>query len=174
MDAFEAVVTKLDVRNFARKNVPAEVKMKILEAARLTGSGMNRQHWRFILVQDRNRLKQLAGDSTTGGWVEHADFAVIVLTDPKYGFHRLDGGRAVQDMQLAAWNHGVVSCIYTGTNEEAMGKDFEIPKEFHITVVAGFGYPKVRVTGQRKNRKSLAEVAFLERYGTLLEPSKIK
>ncbi len=174
MDAFECVTTKRDVREFSDKKVPNEVKLKILEAARLTGSGSNRQHWRFILVQTRESLKTLAQDSTSGAWVGHANFAVIVLTDPKLGFHRLDAGRAVQDMMVTAWNSGVVSCIYTGINEDAMRKDFGIPKELHISVIAGFGYPAHKVTGKRKNREPLAKLAFLEKFGKPLEPKELR
>ncbi len=102
MDAFECIAIKLDFRNFGSKKVPAEVKMKVLEAGRLTGSGVNRQHWKFILVQDPGSIKQLGRDSTSGAWVANANFGVVVLTDPKYGFHKIDAGRALQDMELAA------------------------------------------------------------------------
>ncbi len=72
MDTFEAISTKLDVREFASRKVPGETKRKILEAARLTASSMNTQHWRFILIQDRSNLERLAADSMTGKWVEGA------------------------------------------------------------------------------------------------------
>ncbi len=173
MDAFDCIATKLDVRRFSRRAVPQEVKLAVLEAGRLTGSGINLQHWRFILVQDRPDLRRLAADSTSGGWVENANFAVILLTDPQYGFHRLDAGRAVQDMQLAAWNQSVVSCVFTGVKKEALKRDFNIPPQLEISVVAGFGYPAGRVTGKKKRRKSLGEVAFLKRYGNPLDPEAL-
>jgi nitroreductase len=103
MDAYDCIRTKLDFREFdSNKKVPAEVKLKILESARLTSSAMNSQHWRFLLVQERERLKTLAEDSTTGNWVQGANFAVVVLTEEKHGFQLIDAGRAVQDMQLTA------------------------------------------------------------------------
>ena len=43
MDAFECVATKLDIREFSSKEVPREIKLKVLEAARLTGTGLNTQ-----------------------------------------------------------------------------------------------------------------------------------
>ena len=174
MDAYECVATKLDIREFDSKNVPADVKLKVLEAARLTGSGINNQHWRFVLVQGRDRLKRLAEDSTTGSWVAQANFAVIVLTNPKFGFHMLDAGRAAQDMQLAAWDFGVGSGLFTGTNPEAMRKDFGIPKELNVSVIVGFGYPANKITGKRKNRKPLGDLAFLNSYDNRLEPSKLQ
>ncbi len=174
MDAYECVVTKLDVREFDSKPVPSDVKVKVLEAGRLTGSGMNNQHWRFVLVQDRERLQRLGEDSTTGGWVARANFAIIVLTDPRYGFHLIDAGRAVQDMQLAAWNFGVVSCVFTGLREQELRKDFEVPKNLNPSIVVAFGYPARRLTGKRKSRNPLSDIAFLEKYGNRLEPARFK
>lgn len=169
MDAYECVAGKLDIREFDTRQVPNDVKIRILESARLTGSGMNNQHWRFILVQDRGNLEKLAQDSSTGNWVRGASFAVIVLTNPRYGFHLIDAGRAVQDMQITAWNYGVVSCIFTGINREAIERDFSIPKEMSPSVVVGFGYPVKKIRG-KKNRKPLRDLFFLEQYGNHLDP----
>ena len=84
MDAYDCVTTLLDIRAFVSKPVNSEIKLKILEAGRLTGSGINTQHWHFILVEGKDSLKKLANDSTTGRWVENSDFAIILLTNPKY------------------------------------------------------------------------------------------
>ena len=168
MDATQAVRTKLDVREFRKERVKPEVKLLVLEAARLTQSGTNSQHWRFILVNTKEGLSRLAADSTWGKWVEGADFAVIVLTDPTKGYHMIDAGRAVQDMQLTAWDQGVASGVYTGINEAELRLDFGIPEELKPTIVVGFGLPVRKVKGI-KNRKPLAEIAFLERYGNPLD-----
>lgn len=164
MDTFDCIATKLDVREFATRQVPQETKEKILEAARLTGTGLNTQHWRFVVVQSRNRLETLAKDSTSGGWVSGADFAIIVLTNPKYGFHLIDAGRVVQDMQLAAWNFGVASGVFTGIDESKLRTDFGIPADMNISMIVGFGYPAKPITG-RKNRADLNNLVFYEKYG---------
>jgi nitroreductase len=135
MDAYQSVITKLKTAEFAKKPVPKEVKLRILEAARLTASGVNKQHWRFILVQDSSLLKLLAPVSTTGKWVEAADFAVIVLTNPKFGFHMIDAGRVVQNMEIAAWNFGVSSRVFTGLQTAELKRAFNIPDELNPTIV---------------------------------------
>jgi len=168
MDAAQAVRTKLDVREFTSKPVPAEVKLAVLEAARLTQSGTNSQHWRFILVQKLENLKTMAGDSTSGKWVASANFAVIVCTDPTKSYHMIDAGRAVQDMQITTWDHGVASGVFTGINQEKFKRDFGVPEGLSATIVVGFGDPQKKLHG-RKNRKPLSEVAFLERYGNKLD-----
>ena len=104
---------------------------------------MNTQHWRFIIVQDKGNLKRLADDSTTGPWVAGCDFAVIILTDPKVPGHVIDGGRVLQDMQLAAWSMGVGSGIFTGVKEDKLRKDFAIPQELEVT-----SFCRIRLSGQ--------------------------
>ncbi len=167
MNATEAVRTKLDSREFSTRPVGPEVKKTVLEAARLTQSGVNSQHWRFILVQDPKNLAKLAADSSSGTWVAGANFAVVVCTDPSKGYHLLDAGRVAQDMELTAWDHGVTSRIYTGIKQAEMKRDFGVPENLNATVVVGFGYPKQKILG-RKNRLPLSDVAFLERFGNPL------
>jgi len=172
MDTHQAILTKLDVRQYSPKKVPAEVKMKVLEAARATQTGNNKQHLRFILVQNKESIKKLAEDSTSGPWVAGADFAVVVLTDPKLGFHLIDTGRVVQQMQLSAWNSGVISGVYTGIKEEAMRKDFGFPDDIKPTMVVGFGYPVKKIVG-KKNRMPISELAFVEKFGNKFDPKKL-
>lgn len=164
MDIFEGISTKLDVRQFNSQTVTSEIKQNVLEAARLTGTGLNTQHWRFILVEGRDRLATLAEDSTSGMWVAGANFAVIVLTNPDYKFHMIDAGRVLQNMQLAAWNNGVASGIFTGIKEEKLRKDFGIPKGLSVTLVAGFGYPAKKLAG-KKSRAALNELVYYGKYG---------
>jgi nitroreductase len=169
MEVYDYVITKLDIREYSQKEIPKDIKLKILEAARSTGSGKNLQHWRFIVVKDKENLKKLADDSITGKWIVNANFAVIVLTDPKYPFHLIDAGRVVQNMQIAAWGYGIASCIFTGINKEKLRKDFNIPEELEPSVVVGFGYPIKKIKG-KKNRKPLNELVFIEKYGNPFNP----
>jgi nitroreductase len=166
MDTFECITTKLEVREFSNQDVPSDIKSKVLEAARLTGSGLNTQHWRFILVNDKQNLKKLAEDSTSGSWVRDANFAVIVLTNPEYNFHLIDAGRVLQNMQLAAWNHEVGSGLFTGIREEKLRSDFGIPNELSPTVILGFGYPARNLTGKSKKRLPLDKLVYYEKYGS--------
>lgn len=165
MDAYECIVTKRDVRTFDDAPVPEDIQRKVLEAGRLAGSGKNSQHWRFILVREPDNLARLAEASTTGFWVQGAAFAVIVLTDPGLSFRKIDAGRSGEDMQLAAWSFGLVSCIFTGIKEDAVREIFGIPQNLSPTLVIGFGNPAEKVTGRSKKRKPLPEVAFLESFG---------
>ena len=165
MEVLDCIATKLDIREYSNEDVPENIRSNILEAARLTGTGLNTQHWRFVLVKDKDNLKRLAEDSTSGKWVAGANFAIIVLTNPKYGFHMIDAGRVLQNMQLAAWDQGVGSGLFTGVKEGKLGEDFAIPMDLNPTVILGFGYPARKLTGKRKNRLPYDDLVFYERYG---------
>lgn len=167
MDVSRAVKNRLEVREFASRSVPDEVRRDILDAGRLAPSGKNLQHWRFILVEDEEELDKLADMSLTGPWVRDADFAVIMLTDPQYSYHQIDAGRCLTHMQFQAWEHGVGSCIYTGFDADAMREYFGIPDELSVTAVAGFGYPADEGSGT-KTRKPLEEIAFEGTFGNPL------
>ncbi len=66
MEVFEAVRTMLAVREFQDKPVPPESVRRIVEAGRLSGGSMNRQPWHFIVVQNRESLRQLGALAKTG------------------------------------------------------------------------------------------------------------
>ena len=168
MDAYDCILTKLEVREFNDQNsVSSEIRLKILESARLTGSSLNTQPWRFIVIQNRENLKKLSDDSTSGKWISGANFAIIILTNPYFRFHLIDAGKVVQNMQLAAWNYGVGSALFTGIEEDRMRKDFAIPIDYKPVIVVGFGYPKKKITGKtkKKNRLTMHELVSFEEYG---------
>jgi nitroreductase len=168
MDAYDCILTKLEVREFNdQSSVSSEIRLKILESARLTGSSLNTQPWRFIVIQNKDNLKKLSDDSTSGKWISGANFAIIILTNPYFRFHLIDAGKVVQNMQLAAWNYGVGSALFTGIEEDRMRRDFAIPVDYKPVIVVGFGYPKKKITGKtkKKNRLTMHELVSFEEYG---------
>src|SRR5262249_8932641 len=105
MDAFEAVRTLLAVRSYQAKPVPGAVVRRILEAGRLTGSGMNRQPWHFIVVRNPETLKSLGALASSGPYTAQAPLAIVIATD-KSRFAVSDASRAIQSMMLTPWAHG--------------------------------------------------------------------
>lgn len=162
MNTLNCIATKLDIREFNNENISSNIISAILNSARYSGSGLNTQHWRFIVIKEKNNLNKLSDDSTSGQWIVGANLAVIILTDPSYGFHLIDAGRVIQNMQLSAWDNGVGSGLYTGIREDKMRNDFKIPSNLNIAAILGFGYPKKHITGKKKNRKPLNELVYNE------------
>src|SRR3989442_7892066 len=105
---FEAIRTLLAVRGYQDKPVPDTVIRRIVEAGRLTGSGMNRQPWHFIVIRDAETLRQLGALASSGPYVAQAPLAIVVATD-KTQFAVSDANRAIQSMLVTACGDSVGS-----------------------------------------------------------------
>ena len=79
MEVFEAVRTLLAIREFQDKPVPSETVCQIVAAGRLTGSSMNKQPWHFIVVENRDSLRQLGAVAKTGPYIAQAALAIVVV-----------------------------------------------------------------------------------------------
>ncbi len=83
----------------------------------------------------------------------------------------IDTGRAVQDMQLAAWNNGIGSGVFSGFKEEEVRRDFDIPSDLRPTMAVGCGYPAKKIVG-KKNRKPLADLAYIDKFSNAFDLKK--
>jgi nitroreductase len=164
MEMFEAVRTILAIREYQDKPVPAETVRRIVEAGRLTGSSMNRQPWHFVVVQNRETLRQLGAVATTGPYISRAALAIVVAIQ-RTPFSVSDGSRAIQSMMLTAWSEGVGSNWVGFMGPAEIKPLLGIPDDLDVLAIIPFGYPAKPVGKGRKNRKPLSQVAHLERFG---------
>lgn len=164
MDTFEAIRTVLAVRRFSDTPVPDDVVREIVEAAHLTASSQNGQPWYFIVVQDKDMLRQLGASAPTGRYVAGAALAVVVCMSHS-PFNVSDASRAIQSMILAAWSRGVGSNWVGFGHLDAIKQPLGIPGDVDVLAIVPFGYPAEQVGQGKKNRKPLGEVVFRERFG---------
>jgi nitroreductase len=164
VDTFESIRTLLAVRSYRATPVPEAVVRRIVEAGRLTGSGMNRQPWHFIVVREGETLRRLGALASSGRYVAQAPLAIVVATD-RSRFAVSDASRAIQSMLLAAWAEGVGSNWVGFGGLDDVKALLGIPDGLEVLAILPFGYPTRAVGRGAKQRKPLREVAHLERYG---------
>jgi nitroreductase len=168
METFDAIRTVLAVRHFKDTPIPEPVVRQIVEAGRLTASGGNSQPWHFIVVRDREALRQLGQLARTGHYIPQAPLAIVVAMD--HGHLAIsDGSRAIQDMILAAWSQGVGSNWVGYNNLPEVNPLLGIPEEVSVLAILPFGYPADSIGRGKKKRKPLGEVAFHEQWGKAFE-----
>ena len=165
MDVFEAVRTVLAVRSYQSSPIPESVVRHIVEAARLTASSINGQPWHFIIVRERDTLRQLGSLVSSGRYTAQADFAIVVAIDKSSPYGLSDASRAIQSMVLTAWSEGVGSNWTGWVGMTRVAELLGVPDTLDVTAVVPFGYPVQRLTKGKKRRKELSEVAHLERFG---------
>jgi nitroreductase len=105
MDTYLAIASKRDERAYADTPIPQEMRQRILDAGRLSGSSRNTQRWEFVVVSG-DAQNRLAAAVYAPENVRSAAFVVTIVGEAG-GF---DVGRCAQNMMLAAWGEAVVSC----------------------------------------------------------------
>ena len=164
MEVFEAVKTVLAVRSYQDKPLPPDAIQRIVEAAHLTASSMNKQPWHFIVVEDRETLKKLGELASHGPYTAQAAMAVVVVIEDTR-FSISDASRAIQSMVLTAWAEGIGSNWVGFFGLEAIKPLLGIPEELDVLAIVPFGYPVQTIGKGLKKRKPLSEIASKERFG---------
>jgi nitroreductase len=168
MEVFEAVRTVLAVRRYKEKPVPPDIVRRIVEAGRLTGSSMNGQPWHFVVVEDRDTLRQLGRLARSGPYIAQAPLAVVVAIE-KTRYAVSDASRAIQSMILTAWSEGVGSNWVGFLGMTEVKPLLSIPDDLDVLAILPFGYPAQALGRGRKRRKPLSTLAHRERYGQPFE-----
>jgi nitroreductase len=164
MEVYEAIQTVLAVREFNDTPVSPDTIARIVEAGRLTGSSMNRQPWHFVVVENRDTLRQLGALAKTGPYIAQAPLAIVVaIAETPHAVS--DGSRAIQSMVLAAWAEGVGSNWVGFMGLTEVKALLGVPEAMNVLAILPFGYPARQVGQGKKERKPLAEVAHRERFG---------
>lgn len=164
MEVFEAVKTLLAIRQYEDKPIPEQSVQRILEAARLTASSKNTQQWDFVVMRNKETLRQLGELARTGPYIAGAPLAIAVVV-PERSIGYVDGARAVQDMMLVAWEDGIGSNWVGNVNTEEIKALLNVPEDHMVLTVVPFGYPVRDVGEGKKQRKALSEIAHVERFG---------
>ncbi len=166
MEVFDAIRTVLAVRQFRDQSIPESIVKQIVEAGHLTASAANRQPWHFIVVQNKETLRQLGTLATGGPYIAQAPLAIVVGIEKSSPFGISDASRAIQDMILTAWAQGVGS-NWVGFQDrlEQVKPVLGIPEEIGIVAIVPFGYPVQTIGKGNKKRKPLGEVASHEKWG---------
>ena len=157
MDTYLAIASKRDERAYADAPVPPEVERRILDAGRVSGSSQNTQKWEFVVVADGQQ--ELAGAVYAPQNVSTAALVIAIVGEAG----GLDVGRCMQNMMLAAWNDGVVSCP-NGVKEPDVAERI---CGGAVKAIVSFGYParprdpqsrSAEEWSARAKRKSLDEL----------------
>ncbi|HVD02413.1 MAG TPA: nitroreductase family protein [Candidatus Dormibacteraeota bacterium] len=162
---FDSVRTVMAVREYDDRPVPEELIHRIAESAQLTASSQNGQPWHFVVVRERETLREIGGMVAHGPYIAGAAFAVACSYERSSRFGVSDLSRAIQSMMLTAWEGGVGS-NWTGFGgmDEVAGL-LGIPSGHELFAVIPFGYPRRTIRG-KKRRRPLGEVVSAERFGT--------
>ena len=139
MDTELAVASKRDRREYSDKPIPEAAERQILDAGRVAGSARNRQDRRFVVIRDRH--EEAIELVTRPDNLRTATLVVAIVIPSGKPTGPFDAGRAAQNMMLAAWNQGIVSCPNAIADAEALNELAGAGEDEQVGIVLSFGYP---------------------------------
>lgn len=169
MDVFEAIKTRRSVRSYKLEPVPEEKLNKVLEAGRLAPSAHNSQDYKFVVVRDEQKRKDLAQAAAGQRFVGEAP---VVIAAVSLGPERLmscgvpayavDLAIAIDHMTLAAASQGLGTCWIGAFSQEEVKRILEIPGGYKVAALLPLGFPADQPS--QKSRKSLDELVCSEKF----------
>ena len=170
MNVDECLRDRRTVRQFKPTPVPETTLAKILNAARWAPSSRNQQPWHLVVVRNREALAQIGQIAGTGSFIAEAPLAIAVVME-NADQPQMDGGRALQQMEIMAWSEGLGTCFVTLTEEERQKivELLKIPAALDLITVLPFGYRPDDFRGRGTPRKPLSEMVHSE---TFVNPNR--
>jgi len=149
---FSLIKTRRSVRKYKDQPISDSDLKKILEAARWAPSGANLQPWRFIVIQDRDLIKQI-GEFCYFGLIKsrHVSEAASVIII--CGDSRSMGNTWEKDCMIAGTNMTLMaaaleigSCWIGAFNESEIKRLISIPDYLKVIALISLGYASHPVT----------------------------
>ena len=149
METWDAIRARRNVRQYTDQPIPREHIERILEAGRRAPSSMNTQPWDFVVVTERDDLRELAKV-----W-EHAQHvaasaATIALVAPVPGAEPpgarvdYDLGQATAHIMLEATDLGIGSGHAAVEDQERAKRLLGFPDDRFCAYLIALGYPADR------------------------------
>lgn len=166
-------------RKYSDKAVEGEKIQRIIEAGRIAPSACNAQPWKFIVVDDKHLLSELADAASAkllgmNGFVIQAPLLIIVVREnanfsSKIGatvknkdYSLIDIGIASENICLQATAEGLGSCMIGWFDEGRVKKLLGIPKSKRVELIITIGYSEAQK--REKRRKPPEETISYNRY----------
>ena len=175
MDLYEVLQSRRSVRKYTPEQVEEHKLEKILEAARISPSWSNLQCWKFIVVRDPEKKKQLADSMPDKNPAkkavgETAPIVIVLCADPvasgkqdNKDYYLLDAGLAMQQLMLAAHAEGLGTCWVAWFDEAKARKACAVPPEYRVVAMTPLGIPEKQPS--TRPRKDLTEIVYSEEWG---------
>lgn len=172
MEVLEAIKTRRSIRAFTDRKISREDLEIIAEAAIYAPSAMNRQSWKFTVVQDKARIEALAAAIRKElGRDEDYNFYrpdVMILASNERDNHNgaEDCACALENIFLAAHALGIGSVwinqlkgICDVPDVRAVLRELKLPENHIVLGMAALGYPAAPPKQVAKNH-SVVEWIF--------------
>ena len=142
MDLLEVMLTRRSTRKFNEDNISKDDLNRILQAALLAPTSMNRKPCNFMVVENKETLKKLAQSKDHGAeLIAGANRAIVVVADTLIADTWIeDSSIALTYMHLMATELGLGSCWVQIHLEEIVRDILKIDDHYRIVGIMALGH----------------------------------
>jgi nitroreductase len=171
METWDAIAARRNVREYTSQLVSEADLNRIAEAGWRAPSAKNRQAWDFVIVTNKEHLRELSTVWRGAGHIAGAAAAIaLVIPEPPDERRRVtdqyDIGQATMAIMLAATDLGI------GTGHSSVGEQDKarailgVPEGYEVAYLLGVGYPADRPLKpiRKPNRRPFDEVVHHEHW----------
>jgi len=173
MDTKKVIEKRHSTRSFKDKKARLKDILTICEAGTKAPKASNINTIRYIIVDDKDKLNQIASAAPYNEFVGEANWLIIVASDYKKivwtfaskgrQYATQQAGAAIENMLLQATDLGLGSCWVSSFDENAVKRILNIPDDSKIEAIIPVGYEFKKPT--KKARPSLKSVIYYNRFG---------
>lgn len=174
MELLQSIKSRRSIRKYSKKQLPTHVVAEILEKAKLAPSAGNSQNWKFIIVTDPKKKKDLSNICSKQLWMTTAPVLLIICNDHRklsdlYGktgkmFSIQDCAIIASYIQLLATDKGLATCWVGSFDPDEVQKELEIPDEIDPEIILTLGYSD-EVKLEEHQRNELEDIVFFDKWG---------
>lgn len=145
----ESIFNRTSVRKYKKQTLKKSEIDLILKAAFSAPSAANRQPWQFIVIENKDTLKDLSTMTPYASFLKDAAMGIVVCADKNLNdnldYCQQDLAAATENMLIEAKSLGIGSCwLGVYPNEDrylAINQYFKLPKGIVPMWMISFGYP---------------------------------
>lgn len=165
-DLLKLLRTRRSIRRFLDKNIPQGDLESIVDAARFAPTARNAQPWEFVLIVEKNKLRELAKLAENGSFLEQAAACIAVFcADTKYYLE--DGCAATCNILLAGAALGIGSCWIAGDKKPYCPQVINLlnaPSGMKLISLVALGYPHDKNAFNEPVKRKLKELMHWEKF----------
>ncbi|MCD6572530.1 MAG: nitroreductase family protein [Thermoplasmata archaeon] len=185
MELLEIARRRKTIRKFKKDAPPLNDILYCIKVAKEAPSGMNSQPWRFLIVSNAKKKKEIRNiceegekkfykrmDEKLANWVkerkitwekkflEDAPFLIIIFSDRNSPYYIQSTWLCIGYFLLALEEKGIASLTYTPPNADEIKKWLGLPSRYRLETIIPVGYSNE--DKRKEKRKEIEEIAFFE------------
>ena len=136
-----------------------EVEM-ILEAGRWSPSASNKQPWEFLVIKNKEVLKEISKKAFYGKHIKEAPLAIAIVGKIKENpnYYIQDTSLVSMNMMLMAWSLGIGTCWTGALKRDVVKEMLGLEENDYLLTILPMGYLKGNIP-KPSLRKSLNQIS---------------